>query len=101
THESRLQHDARALVPFESIELRGIEFAFEGDGFRLGPLDLTLRRGEIVFIVGGNGSGKTVLLRLLSALYHPGAGTILFNGKPLDEADRQAYREQFSAVFSD
>jgi ABC-type siderophore export system fused ATPase/permease subunit len=55
----------------------------------------------VVFIIGGNGSGKTVLLRLLTALYHPGAGTILYNGAPLREEERQAYREQFCAVFSD
>ena len=95
----------RRLPEYESIELRGVEFSFgddvSGEAFRLGPIDLTLRRGEIVFIVGGNGSGKTVLMRILTALYHPGAGTIHYNGKALDEIDRQAYREQFSTVFSD
>jgi putative ATP-binding cassette transporter len=95
----------RRLPAFESIELEGVEFAFDedatGEGFHLGPVDLTLRRGEIVFIVGGNGSGKTVLMRVLTALYHPDTGTIRYNGEPLAEIDRQAYREQFSTVFSD
>jgi putative ATP-binding cassette transporter len=95
----------RRLPEFESIELRGVEFAFDddatGEAFHLGPLDLTVRRGEIVFIVGGNGSGKTVLMRVLTALYHPSAGTLRYNGEPLADADRQAYREQFSTVFSD
>ena len=95
------------LPPFESLELRGVTFRFdkasgqEIDGFHIGPIDLTLRRGEVVFVVGGNGSGKTVLMRLLTGLYHPDAGQILFNGTPLGEADRQAYREQFSSVFND
>jgi putative ATP-binding cassette transporter len=100
THESPRQ-EAAALAPFESIELRGVEFDFGEGGFRLGPLDLELRRGQVLFVVGGNGSGKTVLLRLISALYHPARGTILYNGAPLREEERQAYRERFSAVFSD
>lgn len=97
-------HDRR-LPEYETIELRGVEFSFDedtsGEGFHLGPIDLTIRRGEIVFIIGGNGSGKTVLMRVLTALYHPSAGTILYNGSVVGERDRQAYREQFSTVFSD
>ncbi len=41
----------------------------EPRGFHLGPLDLTLRPGEIVFIAGGNGSGKTTLAKILTGLY--------------------------------
>lgn len=100
TRESPHQ-EAAALAPFESIELRGVEFDFGAQGFHLGPIDLTLRRGEVLFLVGGNGSGKTVLLRVISALYHPSAGTLLYNGVPLRAEERQAYRECFSAVFSD
>ena len=101
THEPSVQGAAAPLAPFRSIELRTVEFDFGAGGFRLGPLDLVIERGEVLFIVGGNGSGKTVLLRLLTALYHPTAGTILYNGKALVAEQRQAYREQFSAVFSD
>ena len=95
----------RTLPPFETIELTGIEFSFgdeaAGESFHLGPVDLTLARGEIVFVVGGNGSGKTVLMRVLTALYHASAGEIRYNGAALEAEDRQAYREQFSTVFSD
>ena len=45
--------------------------------FRVGPLDLAIRRGEILFVMGGNGSGKTTFLKLLTALYAPTAGHIL------------------------
>ncbi len=100
TRESPRQ-EAIALDPFESIELRAVEFDFGNGGFHLGPVDLAVRRGEVLFVIGGNGSGKTVLLRLLTGLYHPGSGAILHNGKVLREEERQAYREQFSAVFSD
>jgi putative ATP-binding cassette transporter len=97
------------LPAFEQITLKNLSFAFpkeqetEGGGeeFQLGPIDLTIRRGEIVCLTGGNGSGKTVLMRLLTGLYRPTEGTILYNGTPVSEDARQAYREQFSAVFGD
>jgi putative ATP-binding cassette transporter len=101
TRESPRQKPGASWPRFESVELRGVEFDFGAGGFHFGPVDLGVRRGEVIFIVGGNGSGKTVLLRLLSALYHPSAGVILYNGAALREEQRQAYREQFSAVFSD
>jgi ABC-type siderophore export system fused ATPase/permease subunit len=95
----------RVLPAFEKIELKGVEFVFgeeiAGESFHLGPVDFSLRRGEIVFVIGGNGSGKTVLMRVLTALYHQSAGEIAYNGATLQSADRQAYREQFSTVFSD
>lgn len=95
----------RRLDAFSSLELRGVEFAFPangtGDAFRLGPIDLRIERGEVVFLVGGNGSGKTVLLRVLTALYHQSKGAILYNGVEVGQPDRQAYREQFAAVFSE
>ena len=95
----------RVLPPFETIDLKRVEFSFgdepAGENFHLGPVDFSLRRGEIVFVIGGNGSGKTVLMRVLTALYQPGAGEIAYNGVTLEAADRQAYREQFSTVFSD
>ncbi|MFP3570540.1 ATP-binding cassette domain-containing protein, partial [Paraburkholderia sp. SIMBA_030] len=43
-------------------------------GFELGPVDLTIARGETLFIVGENGCGKTTLIKLLLGLYRPDAG---------------------------
>jgi putative ATP-binding cassette transporter len=74
----------------------------DGDrGFILGPLDLRIRRGEILFVVGGNGSGKTTLALVLLGLYRPNEGEIFLNRVPLLEANRGWYRHYFSAVFSD
>lgn len=68
-------------------------------GFDLGPLDLVLAPASITFIVGGNGSGKTSLLKLLTGLYPPESGRILVDG--VEPADSAAYRSLFSAIFSD
>jgi putative ATP-binding cassette transporter len=50
--------------------------------FHLGPVDLSIKQGDIVFIVGENGCGKTTLIKLLLGLYAPQPGEILLNGNP-------------------
>jgi putative pyoverdin transport system ATP-binding/permease protein len=62
---------------------------------------LTIRRGEMVFIIGGNGSGKTTLGKLLAGLYAPEDGQICLDGQPLAGHQREGYRQLFTAVFDD
>ncbi len=69
--------------------------------FSVGPLDLTLRRGELVFLIGGNGSGKSTLAKLLTGLYQPTSGSLLRDGRPIQAHEREGWRQQFSAVFTD
>ena len=87
------------------LELQGVSHHYpttdSDNQFNLGPVDLTVRRGEILFITGGNGSGKTTLAMLLLGLYKPQAGTIVLNGTRVTDANVERYREDFSAVFSD
>jgi putative ATP-binding cassette transporter len=88
------------------LDLEGVVFRYQNTasaerGFLLGPVDLTLRPGELVFLVGGNGSGKSTLVKLLCGLYPPAEGGIRVDGRPVTEATREAYRQHFSVVFSD
>lgn len=69
--------------------------------FELGPIDLAFRPGEVTFIVGGNGSGKTTQAKLLVGLYPPEVGLIVLNEERVDDSNRDEYRQQFSAIFSD
>jgi putative ATP-binding cassette transporter len=69
--------------------------------FTTGPLNAELRRGEIVFIVGGNGSGKSTMLKLLMGLYTPEQGYIAVDGQRLDQDNIGGYQALFSAIFSD
>lgn len=89
---------------WRQLELRGIEHTYhhldEASNFTLGPLDLTLHPGELVFLVGGNGSGKTSLAKLLLGLYPPERGEIRFDGRTVDDHNREEYRNLFSVVFS-
>jgi putative pyoverdin transport system ATP-binding/permease protein len=87
------------------LRLEAVEYrhgATHGDhAFRVGPIDLTLGSGQIVFIVGGNGSGKTTFSNLLIGLYSPTAGRLILNGSTIDDQTRSDYRQQFSCVLSD
>lgn len=88
---------------WDRIELRGVTQTYQREqethDFLLGPIDLALRPGEIVFIVGGNGCGKTTLAKLLCGLYAPEQGEIRWNGQAVEEDNRETYRQLFSAIF--
>ena len=90
---------------WREIELRGVTHAYynerEDEHFSLGPIDLTLRPGELTFLIGGNGSGKSTLAKVVTGLYEPESGSILCDGQEVTDANRKHYRQMFSAIFSD
>ncbi|NJL29387.1 MAG: cyclic peptide export ABC transporter [Thermoanaerobaculia bacterium] len=90
---------------WERVALAGVTHAYTDLGeervFSLGPIDLEIRRGELVFIIGGNGSGKTTLLKVLAGLYEPQTGTISIDGREVAADRLEDYRQMFSVVFSD
>lgn len=73
----------------------------EDEVFTMGPIDLDFQPGELVFLIGGNGSGKTTLAKILLGLYTPESGEIRLDGTSIDDSNRDGFRQQFSAVFSD
>jgi putative ATP-binding cassette transporter len=92
-----------AFTGFNTIELRHLMFA-RGEGserFVVGPIDLDIRRGETLFITGGNGSGKTTFVKMLTGLYPADSGEILVDGRLVRRRDIQRYRDMFGAVFTD
>ena len=89
----------------DTVSLEGVTFMYRDQrdrkGFTLEPVDLVLRRGEIVILAGGNGSGKTTLVKLISGLYTPTSGVVRLGGREIDDENREAYRQLFSAVYAD
>lgn len=88
-----------------SLELRGVSYSpppVEGsEPFHLGPINLSIKQGDIVFIVGENGCGKTTLIKLLLGLYQPQSGEIRLNGETVTDRIRDDYRQLFTTVFAD
>jgi putative ATP-binding cassette transporter len=91
----------KAASNWKTLELRNLVFHYGEQGFEVGPINMTLKRGELVFLIGGNGSGKSTLAMLLTGLYRPVSGQILLDGEEIDGANREKYRSLFSAVFTD
>jgi putative pyoverdin transport system ATP-binding/permease protein len=91
---------------WSELELQGVIHEYPANGqrdavFQVGPINLKLYPGQIVFIVGDNGSGKTTLAKLITGLYAPAAGDLRLNGQLVTECNRDHYRRHFSAVFND
>jgi phospholipid/cholesterol/gamma-HCH transport system ATP-binding protein len=83
-----------AAVP--AIEVQGLECAYD-ERVVLKDITFRVRRGEIFFIIGGSGCGKTTLLRYLVGLRAPARGSIEFLGKPFTAADPAQRREQLKS----
>lgn len=85
--------------------LEQVRFSYRGprneELFSVGPADLVVKKGELVFLVGGNGSGKSTLLKALSGLYPLESGCLRLNGVEINEDNRALFREYISAIFAD
>lgn len=94
---------------WQELRLREVSYAYKPSDnggedrytFRVGPVNLCIKRGELVFLIGGNGSGKTSLAKILLGFYRPSGGEIALDGRVVDDGGREGYRGLFSAVFSD
>ena len=89
--------------PFKLHELKYTDITYcyhdsNEAGFKVGPISISVKAGETLFITGGNGSGKSTLLKLITGLYPCSSGRVELNHK---EIDIGCYRSLFSAIFFD
>ncbi|WKA63478.1 multidrug ABC transporter permease/ATP-binding protein [Pectobacterium aroidearum] len=92
---------AIAPADWQTLELRNVMFRYDDSGFEVGPINLVIKRGELVFLIGGNGSGKSTLAMLLTGLYTPLSGSLLLDNRPVTAETRADYQKLFSAIFTD
>jgi len=96
---------SRPQTGFDAIFMENIAFSYMDPDrhkvFTLGPIDLSIKAGEVLFIVGGNGSGKSTLLKILAGLYYPHNGRMLLDNKVLEPIHYARYRNLFSIIFTD
>ena len=80
------------------IEMRGVQKSF-GSNHVLRGVDLNIARGTSMVIIGGSGTGKSVLLKSVLGLVPPDAGTITVDGQNAASADRDAFLARFGMLF--
>jgi ATP-binding cassette, subfamily B, bacterial len=86
----------------QGIEFRSVGFRYpDSDEWVLRDVDLSIKPGEKIALVGHNGAGKTTLIKLLSRLYDPTEGVILFDGVDIRELDPAALRQKIGVIFQD
>jgi putative ATP-binding cassette transporter len=88
---------------FNHIKITDLHFSYEhpDQPFNIGPINIEIEKGEVVFIYGGNGSGKTTFINCMLGLYIPSSGEITLNNACINPENYPYYKTVFSAIFSD
>ena len=95
-------HQKQGVEPGDGIRFENVEFIYPGaTEAALSNIDLHVRPGESLALVGQNGSGKTTLIKLLTRLYQPTKGRILLDGLDLTEWDESTLRQRIGVIFQD
>lgn len=88
--------------PDDGVRFENVSFTYPGaESPALADIDLHIRPGESLALVGENGSGKTTLIKLLTRLYRPQEGRVLLDGLDLQEWDQDALRRRIGVIFQD
>jgi len=88
--------------PADGVRFEGVAFTYPGaEAPALVDIDLHIRPGQSLALVGENGSGKTTLIKLLTRLYRPQHGRILLDGLDLQDWDADALRRRVGVIFQD
>lgn len=89
-------------INFENLEITNLAFRFPGRKRILENINISLRKGEIISLIGESGSGKTTLVYLLQKFYTPDTGKVLINSSfSLEETDTSSWRNIIGVVSQD
>jgi ATP-binding cassette subfamily B protein len=88
--------------PEAGVQFENVEFRYPGsDRVAITGINLQIKRGQSLALVGENGSGKTTLIKLLTRLYKPSYGRVLLDGRDLQEWDATVLRRRVGVIFQD
>nr|WP_199000648.1 cyclic peptide export ABC transporter [Flavobacterium sp. ASV13] len=104
SHEETESGEIR-INDFNALNFRNVVFSYpskdDESSFKLGPINLNIEKGETIFIVGGNGSGKSTFINLLTGLYKPTEGEIAIDTRQQDNKTEENIQDLIAAVFTD
>ncbi|MEM5785951.1 MAG: energy-coupling factor transporter ATPase [Syntrophobacteraceae bacterium] len=83
------------------FEVRSLRYLYPDGRTALDGIDLTIRKGDRIALVGQNGAGKTTLALHLNGLFRPGGGTVLYEGLPLEGGRIEHVRQRIGMLFQD
>lgn len=92
-----------AKEKFQSVRFENVTYQYmdkDKKTFSLGPLNIEIKKGEILFVTGGNGSGKSTFIKVLCGLYQAHRGKVYFNEKPVSQEEYLCFRDRISSIFT-
>ena len=93
------------LPSWSSFAFNDVEYAYsdpdDEPSFKIGPINLEIKKGEVTFIVGANGSGKSTLSKLITLHYRPTSGNITYGNQEISASNILNYRQNIGAIYSD
>lgn len=101
---SSAELEQRLSNSFQRLAFKNIGYSYYSlhrDSFHLQVDSLEIDKGDIIFITGGNGSGKSTFLQLLIGLIYPDTGHLYYNTTAITQENSQFYRNNFAVIFSD
>lgn len=97
--EAKMQQIQKSPV---KVEFRNVSFTYPGcEKPTLKNINIVIRPGEKIALIGLNGAGKTTLVKLMCGFYHPTEGEILLNDIPIGQFNREEYYSLVSVLFQD
>jgi putative ATP-binding cassette transporter len=102
-HNESVSLNETLFNDFQRIKFDNVSFSYQGNdhSFSSGPFNKDIRAGELLLVIGGNGSGKSTFLKLLTGLYYPVEGALYVDDTLVDNAHYASYRNLFSIIFID
>jgi len=85
-------------LPIGDISFKNVSFSYDENPQSLSNINLNIKNGETIALVGSTGSGKTTLVNLLTRFYEPSSGKISINKEDINTFDLESYRSNFSYV---
>ncbi|MEL6718143.1 MAG: cyclic peptide export ABC transporter [Bacteroidota bacterium] len=93
--------DEKIVDDFEHLQIKNFSFEYPSKEFSVGPVDFSIRKNEILFIYGGNGSGKSTFIYLMLNILKSDQGEYALNNGASTKFGRKSIYSLFSPVFSD
>jgi len=88
-------------ISFEDVEYEYFQKDSGVSTFHVGPINLSIECGKVIFITGGNGAGKSTLAKIISQHYIPTTGKIWVDSDQITDLNRNSFRQNISCIFSD